>query len=107
MDPRSEVLLRQAELFQGAVLLAGLPADDLLGRLPDAHGWCWHAGDQAALEEIYRATRVKLFGITLRILGDRKEAEDALQDVYVNLWQRADRYDPTRASPIAWLAASM
>lgn len=63
------------------------------------------AGDQAALEEIYRATRVKLFGITLRILGDRKEAEDALQDVYVNLWQRADRYDPARASPIAWLAA--
>jgi 16S rRNA (guanine1207-N2)-methyltransferase len=50
MDPRSEVLLRQAELFQGSLLLAGLPADDLLGRLPGAHGWCWHAGDQAALE---------------------------------------------------------
>lgn len=50
MDPRSEVLLRQAELFQGAVLLAGLPADDLLGRLPAARGWCWHAGDQAALD---------------------------------------------------------
>jgi RNA polymerase sigma-70 factor (ECF subfamily) len=63
------------------------------------------AGDQAALEDIYRMTRVKLFGITLRILGDPKEAEDALQDVYVNLWQRADRYDPARASPIAWLAA--
>lgn len=62
------------------------------------------AGDQAALEIVYRMTRVKLFGITLRILGDRKEAEDALQDVYVNLWQRADRYDPARASPIAWLA---
>lgn len=61
-------------------------------------------GDSAAFEEIYSATRVKLFGICLRILGDRKEAEDALQDVYVNLWQRADRYDPQRASPISWLA---
>lgn len=61
-------------------------------------------GDSAALEQIYSATRVKLFGICLRILGDRKEAEDALQDVYVNLWQRADRYDPQRASPISWLA---
>ena len=61
-------------------------------------------GDSAALEEIYDATRVKLFGICFRILGDRKEAEDALQDVYVNLWQRADRYDPSRASPISWLA---
>lgn len=50
MDPRSEVLLRQADLFQGSLLLAGLPADDLLGRLPQAHGWSWHAGDQAALE---------------------------------------------------------
>ncbi len=61
-------------------------------------------GDSTALEQIYTATRVKLFGICLRILGDRKEAEDALQDVYVNLWQRADRYDPQRASPISWLA---
>jgi 16S rRNA (guanine1207-N2)-methyltransferase len=32
------------------LLLAGLPADDLFGRLPDARGWCWHAGDQAALD---------------------------------------------------------
>lgn len=61
-------------------------------------------GDRAALEEVYRATNMKLFGICLRILGDRKEAEDALQDVYVNLWQRADRFDPNRASPISWLA---
>lgn len=50
MDPRSEVLLRQAELFTGQVLLAGLPADDLLGALPDAAGWSWHAGEQAALQ---------------------------------------------------------
>ena len=49
MDPRSEVLLRQPELFTGNVLLAGLPADDLLRQLPAAHGWSWHAGDEAAL----------------------------------------------------------
>lgn len=49
MDPRSEVLLRQADLFKGPLLLAGLPADDLLGQLPDAHGWSWHAGDYAQL----------------------------------------------------------
>ena len=39
MDPRSEVLMRQADLFGGDLLLAGLPADDLLGQLPAAHGW--------------------------------------------------------------------
>lgn len=49
MDPRSEVILRQAELFTGELLLAGLPADDLLGRLPLARGWSWHAGEQATL----------------------------------------------------------
>ncbi len=51
MDPRSEVLLRQAELFQGRLLLAGLPADDLLGRLPGAVGWSWHAGEQQLLNK--------------------------------------------------------
>ena len=49
MDPRSEVLLRQAELFNGPLLLAGLPADDLLSHFPDAHGWSWHAGEHALL----------------------------------------------------------
>ncbi|WP_095099817.1 class I SAM-dependent methyltransferase [Pseudomonas sp. Irchel 3A5] len=62
MDPRSEVLLRQAELFQGSLLLAGLPADDLLGRLPQAHGWCWHAGDQAALDARFEGR--SHFGVT-------------------------------------------
>ena len=61
-------------------------------------------GERAALEEVYRLTNVKLFGICLRILGDRKEAEDALQDVYITLWRNAARYDASRASPIAWLA---
>ncbi len=61
MDPRSEVLLRQAELFQGSLLLAGLPADDLLGKLPAAHGWCWHAGDQTVLDA--RFTGRSHFGV--------------------------------------------
>ena len=50
MDPRSEVLLRQTELFSGDLLLAGLPADDLLGQLPGAIGWSWHAGTQQRLQ---------------------------------------------------------
>ncbi|RJY09093.1 sigma-70 family RNA polymerase sigma factor [Aurantiacibacter aquimixticola] len=61
-------------------------------------------GDRAALEEIYHATSRKLFGICLRILRDEREAEDALQEVYLDFWKRADRYDPARASPISWLA---
>ncbi|MBK5010656.1 class I SAM-dependent methyltransferase [Pseudomonas sp. S60] len=53
MDPRSQVLLRQAELFQGPLLIAGAPADNLLGQLPEAHAWTWHAGDHAALASRY------------------------------------------------------
>lgn len=62
MDPRSEVLLRQAELFGGALLLAGLPADDLLGQLPQARGWSWHAGEQALLDS--RFSGRSHFGVT-------------------------------------------
>ena len=49
MDPRSQVLLRNIELFDGNVLLAGLPADELLSELPDAQGWSWHAGEYQQL----------------------------------------------------------
>jgi RNA polymerase sigma-70 factor (ECF subfamily) len=62
-------------------------------------------GSQAALAEVYQRSSAKLFGICLRILGDRSEAEDALQDIYVNVWRKAGSFDPARASPITWLAA--
>ena len=51
MDPRSQVLLRNIELFNGNVILAGLPADELLDELPDAQGWSWHAGEYAQLSQ--------------------------------------------------------
>ena len=63
------------------------------------------AGSQAALAEVYQRSSAKLFGICLRILGDRSEAEDALQDIYINVWRKAGSFDPARASPITWLAA--
>ncbi|SEL64445.1 16S rRNA (guanine1207-N2)-methyltransferase [Atopomonas hussainii] len=50
MDPRSQVLLRQPHLFtEQPLLLAGLPADDLLGQLAQAYGWSWHAGEAQSL----------------------------------------------------------
>ena len=62
-------------------------------------------GDRAALAEVYSATSAKLFGICLRILPDRQEAEDALQEAYLTVWRNAGRFDAARASPITWLAA--
>lgn len=61
--------------------------------------------DRAALELLYRHTSAKLFGICLRVLSDRAEAEEALQDVFVKIWTKADRYAVSDLSPITWLAA--
>jgi RNA polymerase sigma-70 factor (ECF subfamily) len=62
-------------------------------------------GDRAALRIVYQDTSAKLFGVCLRILNDRSEAEDVLQDVYVTVWRKAASFDPARASPITWLVA--
>lgn len=61
--------------------------------------------DRAAFTEVYRATSAKLYGIVLRILHRRDIADEVLQEVYVKIWERAADYDPSRASPISWLAA--
>src|SRR5215510_14602187 len=63
------------------------------------------SGDRAALRLVYQDTSAKLFGVCLRILNDRSEAEDVLQDVYVTVWRKAASFDPARASPITWLVA--
>ena len=61
--------------------------------------------DRKAFRDLYGRTSAKLYGVTLRILKDRAEAEEALQEVYVKIWQRADRYVPGGFSPISWLVA--
>ncbi|WP_137150035.1 sigma-70 family RNA polymerase sigma factor [Devosia sp. FKR38] len=61
--------------------------------------------DRAAFRTLYERTSAKLFGVTLRILKDRSEAEEAVQEVYVKIWQRADRYVAGTTSPISWLVA--
>ncbi len=68
------------------------------------------SGDRAAFEYVYRKTSAKLFGVCLRIFPNRTEAEEALQDAYINIWNRAARFQPRtqeqgRASPISWLVA--
>jgi RNA polymerase sigma factor (sigma-70 family) len=63
------------------------------------------SGDRTALHTVYRLTSAKLFGVCLRILGERNEAEDVLQEVYMTVWRKAADFDPDRSSPMTWLIA--
>jgi len=60
--------------------------------------------DRAAFGELYDLTSAKLFGIALRICGDRAAAEDVVHEVYLLIWRRAGAWEPGRASPISWMA---
>ncbi len=63
------------------------------------------AQDRAAFRELYKKTSAKLFGILMRILGNRAECEDALQEVFTRIWLRANRFDPAKGSALGWLVA--
>ena len=62
-------------------------------------------GDTAAFERLYGATRAKLYGVLLRILGKPELAEEVMQETYLKVWKMADKFDPTLASPITWMVA--
>ncbi len=62
-------------------------------------------GDRAAFAGLYEAVKSTLFGVILRISRDRALAEDILQEVFVNIWRGAHRYDPQRSHPMAWLVS--
>ena len=61
--------------------------------------------DRAAFDLLYRQTSAKLFGVCLRVLHDRGDAEEALQEVFVKVWTKADRFAVSDLSPISWLVA--
>jgi RNA polymerase sigma-70 factor, ECF subfamily len=61
-------------------------------------------GNRQAFDALYHGTANRLFGICLRVLTERSEAEDALQDVFTTVWRKAAQFDARRASATAWLA---
>jgi RNA polymerase sigma-70 factor (ECF subfamily) len=59
--------------------------------------------DRAAFAALYDATAAQLFGVALRILRRRDLAEEALQESFVAVWERAGDYSPVRGAPMTWL----
>src|SRR5690349_19480986 len=61
------------------------------------------AGDTAALAELYDRFADLLYSLALRIVGNAPDAEEVLQDTWVQAWRTAGRYDPARGAVGAWL----
>lgn len=60
-------------------------------------------GDRAAFDRLYRDTSPHLLGVILRIQRDRAQAEDVLQEVYVNVWRSAQSFNPALSQARTWL----
>jgi RNA polymerase sigma-70 factor (ECF subfamily) len=61
------------------------------------------ARDETALAQLYDRYRVILFGLLMRILNNREEAEDVLQEVFLQVWRKAQDFDENRGRPFTWL----
>ena len=62
-------------------------------------------GDRSAFASLYKQTAAHLMGVVLRINRDRAQAEDVLQEVYVNVWRAAGSFDATLSQPMTWLTS--
>jgi RNA polymerase sigma-70 factor, ECF subfamily len=65
------------------------------------------AGDRAALDTLYERHASLLLGLALRIVRERREAEDLLHDVFLEAWRTAKDFDPKRGRVRTWLAIRM
>ena len=62
-------------------------------------------GDRAAFATLYERTSSHLYAVVLRINRDRAQAEDILQEVYVNVWRAARSFDAAQSQPLTWLTS--
>ena len=62
-------------------------------------------GDRAAFATLYERSSPHLLGVILRIQRDRAQAEDILQEVYVNVWRAARSFDAAQSQPLTWLTS--
>jgi RNA polymerase sigma-70 factor (ECF subfamily) len=64
-------------------------------------------GDHEALGRLYDRHAAVMLAVGERILGSRREAEDLLHDVFVEIWRKAGDYDPTRGKVSTWMRLRM
>ena len=60
-------------------------------------------GDAVAFSELYNRMSPRILGLIIRVLRDRAQSEEVAQDVFVEIWQQAARFDATRGSAVGWM----
>jgi RNA polymerase sigma-70 factor (ECF subfamily) len=85
-------------------MVANLPSDDAEDEVLVA---AMAAGDRAALATLYERHASLLLGLALRIVRERREAEDLLHDVFLEAWRSAKDFDPKRGRVRTWLTIRM
>jgi RNA polymerase sigma-70 factor (ECF subfamily) len=60
-------------------------------------------GDRAAFRDLYAASASRLYAICVALLRDRARAEEALQESFVRIWERAGSYDEAKGAALAWM----
>lgn len=62
-------------------------------------------GDRAAFAEVYDALSARVFGLVVRILVDRAQAEEVAQEVFLEVWRKAPTFDASKGSVVGWTLA--
>jgi RNA polymerase sigma-70 factor, ECF subfamily len=70
-------------------------SEDLLGRVA--------RGDEHAFAELYDRTASRVFGLVKRLLRDHAQSEEVTQEIFLEIWQNATRYDPGKGGALAWM----
>src|SRR5690348_4766355 len=74
---------------------ATLSTEDLLQRVA--------TGDREAFAQLYDRTAPRVFGLVKRLLRDHSQSEEVTQEVFLEIWQTATRYDTSKGGAIAWM----
>jgi len=74
---------------------ATLSTEDLLQRVA--------TGDREAFAQLYDRTAPRVFGLVKRLLWDHSQSEEVTQEVFLEIWQTATRYDTSKGGAIAWM----
>jgi RNA polymerase sigma-70 factor (ECF subfamily) len=61
------------------------------------------AKDREAFRVLYAATAARLYGVCVSLLKDRARAEEALQEAFTRIWERADSYEEEKGAALAWM----